>query len=238
MTRWALGALLLGYCLLADPGAGPTAREVVFADRFSLDHLDDAKWTRTRCHDFQEEVVDLAEGRLRMAAATTGTDDATVKLHGVRSAAPVVDLSRPVEIAFALDWNNQANGCYMAAGAYLCPEAVDDPREAESWLRVLTIGVPPRRNARCLISAKRGGREEQLLTEGWPEQREGRRIGVQRLRLTLDHGRLTVAENDASVLEVDALQLGFDRAYLYLQHSSHSNYPRREVFFDDVQVSR
>jgi len=238
VVRWGLAALLLGYCLAADPQDNPGRREAVFADDFSQGALDEAKWARTRCHDFQEEVVDVVDGRLRLAAATLGTDDATVKLHGVRTTEPVVDLTQPVEIALTLDWNHQANGCYMTAGAYLCPEAADNPRDAASWLRVEYIGVPPGRNARCLVSVRRDGLDEQLLTEGWPAQREGRAIGVQRLQLTLDDGHLRISENGAPLLEVADLRPGFDRAYLYLQQSSHSNYPRREVFADDVRVWR
>jgi len=212
---------------------------ILFFDDFSAPHLDPAKWVHTALNDFQTEIVDVVDGRLRMGAATIGTDDATVKFHGVRTAEPVVDLTEACEVAFDVDWNNQANGCYMAVAAYLCPTVAENPRDEPDWLAIQYIGVPPGRNARCWVSVKTAGHEEALLTENWPEERTGRPIGLQKVQITLDREALTITENGASLLEVaEGLGLSFDRAYLYLQHTSHSNYRMREVFFDNVLVGR
>lgn len=235
-----LVALGLGLWLaLLPPGAAPEGQgdaSIVLRDDFSLETLDDSKWQRTRQNDFETEAVELVGGRLRMAASTLGTDDRTVKFHGVRTKEPLVALTGRAEISFELDWNDQANGCYMTVGAYLCPVAAENPREEGSWLRLLYIGVPPGRNARCLVSAKVAGHEKRLLTENWPQERTGRKIGRQRVQIALDGDSLVVTENGGKLLEADDLRLDFEQAYLYLQHSTHSNYPLRDVFFDDVVV--
>ena len=54
--------------------------------------------------------------------------------------------------------------------------------------------------------------------------------------MALGGDSLVVTENGAKILEADDLRLDFEQAYLYLQHSTHSNYPPRAVFFDDVLV--
>jgi len=211
---------------------------VLFQDDFSGEQLDAARWVHTVLNDFEAEIVDLVNGRLRMAAATVGTDDATVKFHGLRTTEPVVDLSGGVEVGFNLDWNNQANGCYMTAGAYLCPTVAENPRDEPAWVGIQYIGVPPGKNGRCAISVKRGSYEQRLLTENWPEERTGRPIGLLKVQITLDRNAIAITENGQTILEADGLNLDFDKAYLYLQHTSHSNYRTREVFFDNVVVNR
>lgn len=217
----------------AQGGAGPV---VVLEETFSEGQLDDAVWVHTVANDFETESVDVTDGRLRMAAATVGTNDRTVKFHGVRTAQPVVDLAEAIAVSFDLDWNDQANGCYMTAGVYICPTVAENPREEPDWLRIQYIGVPPGKNARCLISVKTSGHERHLFKENWPQDRTGRRIGLQRIEMVFDQTGLTVDENSKRVLQADDLNLPFDTAYVYLQHSSHSNYRLREVFFDNVQI--
>jgi hypothetical protein len=225
-----------GRVLASQPAADAGA---LFADDFATPPLDEAGWVRTKRNDFEQAIEEVADGRLRLAAATIGTDDATVKFHGVRTKLPVVDLAAPVEVAFDLDWSKQANGCYMTAGVFLCPTESENPREEPDYLKLEYIGVPPGKNARCEVTVKSAGREAYLLTEGWPgEQRTGREIGLQKVRLRIDGAKLTVTENDKTILETDQANLGTDPLYLYLQHSSHSNYRLREVFFDNVRVAR
>ena len=71
---------------------------------------------------------------------------------------------------------------------------------------------------------------------GWGLCEPQRKIGLQRIEITLDRDTIVVTENGNTILEADDLRLGSDKAYLYLQRSSHSNYRMREVFFDDVRV--
>ena len=83
------------------------------------------------------------------------------------------------------------------------------------------------------------GRDSWLYDEGWPkEQRIGRKIGRQRLQFLIDPVALTAFENGAEFLKRPQHKLTFTKAYLYLQLSSHSNYPPREIFFDDIEVKR
>ena len=74
-----------------------------------------------------------------------------------------------------------------------------------------------------------------LYTEGWPDkQRTGRKVGRQAVTIRWQEGRLTVVENGAVLWQTEWPGFAFPAAYLYLQMSSHSNYPPREVFFDDL----
>ena len=59
------------------------------------------------------------------------------------------------------------------------------------------VGVPPGRNARCVIATKIAGIVMYLYTEGWPEQRTGRHIAYQRIKIILDNKNesLKIIEN-------------------------------------------
>jgi hypothetical protein len=217
-------------------GGGPPGPDGL-RDDFSGPALDQRRWHVTRQGDFQESTVDVVDGRLRLRMATIGTRDDTVKFHGVRSA-QAFDISSGIAVSFELDWNDQANGSYLTAGMYLCPVATDgNPRDEENWLKLEYVGVPPGRNARALLATQQSGHLRHIYTEGWPdEQRTGRKIGRARARLVLEGPLLQVWENDELLFETEQQPLPFDQAYVYLQMSSHSNYPPRELFFDDVRV--
>ena len=230
-------SLLASWLAMAAALAGPA--ELILQERFDGQCLDEKVWRVTRKHDFQDWKVEVAGGRLRLLAATIGTRPETVKWLGVGTRQAVVDLSRPIEVEFELDWNRQRNGCYLTAGLYLCPASSDAPKEESDWLKVEYIGVPPGRNGRCELASRVAGRLHLLYTEGWPvEQRTGRPIGVQKVKLTIRGGGLALRENGRLLFELPRLALGFEKAYLYLQMSSHSNYPPRAVFFDNVVVRR
>ena len=231
------GSLMASWLAMAAALAGPA--ELILQERFDGQCLDEKVWRVTRKHDFQDWKVEVAGGRLRLLAATIGTRPETVKWLGVCTRQAVVDLSRPIEVEFELDWNRQRNGCYLTAGLYLCPTSSDAPKEESDWLKVEYIGVPPGRNGRCELASRVAGRLHLLYTEGWPvEQRTGRPIGVQKVKLTIRDGGLALRENGRLLFELPRLALGFKKAYLYLQMSSHSNYPPRAVFFDNVVVRR
>jgi len=219
--------------------AGEPTATAAFVETFDTAELNETRWKVTRENDFQESKVDLVDGRLRMRAATIGTDDKTVKFQGVRSAQPL-SLRQPFELSFELDWNNQANGCYLTAGVFLCPTATDgNPADEKDWWKLEYVGVPPGKNARAWVSARRTGGERVLYDEGWPaKQRTGRKIGVQQVTIRWQGDELTVVENGKPLWQTDWKGFGFPTAHLYLQMSSHSNYPPREVFFDEVTVAR
>jgi len=220
-----------------SPLGGATA-DAVFREDFSSLALPGPKWVPTRDGDFKEAAVDALGGRLRLRAGTIGTRDDTVKHLGIRSAEPIVDLTRPIEVAFEVDWNNQANGCYLQASVFLCPTKTDATAAAEpDWLKFEYVGVPPGRNARGLLATRRAGNLRFLYTEGWPDQqRVGRTIGKQRVVLRFGPQTVEVIENGKSLCGPLPHALSFQRAWLYLELCSHSNYPARELFFDGIAV--
>ena len=98
--------------------------------------------------------------------------------------------------------------------------------------------MPPGRNARLVVGASIDGRERTLFDEGWPDvNRTGRRIALQKLLLVVGLGAFEVQENGRRLFQSKETLLPRDAIYLYLQLASHSNYPAREVFFDDIRVT-
>lgn len=98
-----------------------------------------SRWRLTRQSDFSQSIVDVVDLgqndlRLRLLANTMGTKDDTVKFHDIRSLQKI-DFTEAKVISFDLDWNDQANGCYLTAGIYLCPVATDtNPGDEPDWL--------------------------------------------------------------------------------------------------------
>jgi hypothetical protein len=83
---------------------------------------------------------------------------------------------------------------------------------------------------------RKGSMPQWLFNEGWPEkQRTGRLITKVHVELKFDDGKWQVLEDGKPPFAASAQpKLGFAKAHLYLQMTSHSNYPPREVFFDNV----
>jgi hypothetical protein len=231
--------------MLSAPGPG-AAEERGWRETFDAGTLEASRWVRTVDGDFREHVADVADVsphgahdfRLRLRADTRGTRDDTVKFLGVRTVErfAVRDGTR---IAIELDWNNQANGSYLSAGLILTPEASGaNPLRSRSWLKAEYVGVPPGRNVRLVVVSCIDGRERTLYSEGWPEtNRTGRRIGVPELLLVFRGSSFEVWEDGDLLFEAAETPVGFDAAHLHLQLSSHSNYPPREIFFDDIRVA-
>ena len=219
--------------------------KVRFNENFREGVLNTQTWQITREGDFEESTVDVydvdftedADYRLRLRANTIGTSDDTVKFHGVRSVQKV-DFSEGVTISFDLDWNNQSNGCYLTASVYLCPNVTNgNPRDEYDWLKFEYIGVPPGKNARSVIATKINGQTRWLYTEGWPADRSGRKIADQHIRIALDDKSFKIMEEGAEICALPPHNLTFTSTYIYLQMSSHSNYPTREIYFDNVVVA-
>jgi hypothetical protein len=222
-----------------------TDEVVTVRDNFSDGTLNPKLWQITREGDFKESIIDVydvdptidVDFRLRLRANTIGTRDDTVKFHGVKSVEKV-NFSEGKEISFDLDWNNQSNGCYLTAAVYLCPTVTNgNPGEEKDWLKFEYVGVPPGRNTRCVIATKSGGNVKYLYTEAWPEQRSGRYIAYQRIKIILANKSLKIIENGKEIYSSPSHGVEFTPAYLYLQMSSHSNYPAREIYFDNVIVA-
>lgn len=245
----ALVILLIG-CLVdngvkqAPEIAGETGPSTPFdiKEDFQEGSLSPSLWTLTRQNDFRQSIIDVVEVgpkdyRLRLLADTVGTKDDTVKFHGIRSLRRI-DFTEGKVISFELDWNNQANGSYLTAGMYLCPTATNtNPGDEADWLSFEYIGVPPGQNARFQVASASGGNLRLLHTEGWPDkQRTGRKIANQRIDIFIDKEALKVIENSRELFSTPAHGQDFTRPYLYFQMSSHSNYPSRQVYFDNVSI--
>lgn len=218
----------------------------VFNERFSGDVLNPQMWQITREGDFKESIVDVydvdpaenVDYRLRLGMNTIGTRDETVKFLGVKSVEKL-NFSDGTEISFDLDWNNQSNGCYLSGSFYICPtETSGNPENENDWLKFEYIGVPPGQNARSVISNKVDGNTRMLFTDGWPEERTGRQITNQNIKIILDNKRLKILENGRKLNTSSLDNLNFTSAYIYLQMSSHSNYPMREIYFDNIAVTK
>ncbi len=221
----------------AKPPAPPEVpSRPVLKDAFDLPVLDPTSWTVVSEGDFQERRVDLQGGRLRLRCATIGTNDRTVKFLGIGSVPPVA-LRDGLRLSADLDWNDQANGSYLSAALVLAPEATTgNPLTQRDWLRVEYVGVPPGKNGRLVVAQRVKGRDLLPYTEGWPQtRREGRTIKVQKVELVIRNGSVEVWENGQMVHQTTE-KLSFDRAHLYLLMSSHSNYPPREVFWDNIRI--
>jgi len=210
----------------------------LFQEDFSGATISSWNWVFSRDGDFREAVVDLVRGRLRLRAGTIGTRSDTVKHLGLRTAQPVLDLSELIEIGAEIDWNNQSNGCYLRASLFVCPTVTDGTAAAQpNWLKFEYVGVPPGKNARALLARRKAGHLRLLYTEGWPhKQRVGRPVGKQKVLLRVGPESIEVIENGRSLWGPGPHGLNFTRAYLYVELSSHSNYPPREIFIDNVFV--
>lgn len=233
---FVLGRPSTGTAPNPPPPPPRPAAVVAFAEDFD-GPLDPARWTEVADGDFKEKTVDVKGGRLRLRCGTIGTDDRTVKFLGVRSVA-AFPLKAGTRIAADLDWNDQANGSYLSAALIVAPqETSGNPLLLKDWLKIEYVGVPPGKNGRLVVARRVNGRDLMPYTEGWPQaRREGRPIKLQKVELAVLDGRLEVRENGRKAHEI-AEALPFDTAWIYLQMSSHSNYPSRELFWDDVRVA-
>jgi hypothetical protein len=238
------GSWLPRACLVILMSSATSAERVsVWSDTFDDSRLDPGRWTVTADGDFGAKVVDVEQvtpgrsGRLRLGAETLNTRDETIKILGVRSI-PAIQLAGEVRISVDLDWNKQTNGSYLSAAIVLSPHATStNPFALPDWLKIEYVGVPPGQNARMVVAVKRQGQERTLHNEGWPNRnRAGRRVALQHLVIVVRDQGLQVFENDRLVYQSEGKVVDPRAAHLYLQMSSHSNYPRRTVYFDDVHV--
>ncbi len=217
-----------------------------FNDSFSEGILNSQKWQITREGDSKENIIDVYDvdpsdnfdPRLRLGMNTIGTSDNTVKFQGVKSVEKV-NFSDGKEISFDLYWNNQSNGCYLTGAFCLCPTATNgNPEDESNWIKFEYIGVPPGENGRSIISSKIDGNIRLLYDEGWPEERTGRKIADQHIKIILYDKSFKILENGKELYTSSLHNLNFKSAYIYLQMSSHSNYPMREIYFDNIIVAR
>ena len=226
----------------------PDALPVLIFEDFEAGELDFSRWEPTSKGDFTERVVrvrqlELSGGPdywLGLGAGTTGTSD-NQKYLGVVHLTPF-DFSHGVEIAFDLYWNDQMNGSYLTAALYVSPVKAANPRDTGDWLRFEYAGVPPGRNLRTDVRARSGGVTRKLYEDWGLYDVTGTPLGQpigqvsHRIRILLDVAQVQVFEDGRELLAASPHNLDFTTGYLYLQMSSGTNYPLRQIFFDDVVV--
>ena len=243
-----VGLLAVNIFNIEDKASGviSTKNVSMFNENFSAGVLNAQTWQITREGDFKESIIDVydvdpsenVDSRLRLGMNTIGTRDYTVKFEGVKSVEKV-NFSDGNEISFDLDWNNQSNGCYLTGSVYLCPTATyTNPEDETDWIKFEYVGVPPGQNVRSVIANKIDGKSRLLYDEGWPEERTGRKIADQHIKIILDNKSFKILENGKELYTSPSSDLSFTSAYIYLQMSSHSNYPLREIYFDNVVVTK
>ncbi len=235
--------LLTAYPSFLSLHGGTTGGAIV-KETFNTGYLDPDRWEMTREGDTHQSLIDVVpayyshqeEYRLRLGMDTIGTMDDTVKYIGIKSRGSI-NLRQAHEISFDLDWNNQSNGCYLTAAFYLCPTGTStNPEREPEWLKIEYIGVPPGKNARAIIAIKADESVRFLHTEGWPQERTGRPVGYQRIVLVPDNEGITILENGSFLYYIPQNDLNLESGYLYFQLSSHSNYPFREIYIDNIIV--
>lgn len=243
MRRVATSArrVLLGAVLLASAAGGASA--VTLSEDFASGRLDPARWQRTLEGDFRMQSADVvatdtaAGYRLRLVANTLGTRDDTIKHVGIRSRCAIF-FGPGDSLRVTMDWGPPANGSYLEASIVLASQAVaNNPTATRDWLSVGYVGVPPGRNARLLVTASAGGMVRTLYADGWPdENRLGRPIKRAEIDLTRQGATLEIREN-GQLVHTAATAALFNPAHIYLQLSSHSNYPARAVHFENLRVT-
>ena len=241
--------LILILLLLGLSGCSPSAQSpIIFQEDFKQGSLDKSRWEITMDGDFAESVVDVfdidpgqgTDYRLRIGGNTIGTSN-PLKFLGVRSK-NTIDITGGTSISFDLDWNNQANGCYLTASLYLCPTESINPKSEDDWLKFEYVGVPPGRNVRINIWEKVGGAVHPLYTDWGPRDDQDRPIGKplgfnkHRIGMFLNEGSLRVVQDEEEIYPLSKHDLSFTTGYVYLQMSSGTNYPSREVYFDNITV--
>ena len=220
----------------------------IFEEDFEKGNLDSSRWEITTDGDFTDYTVDVCDVdisekndfRLRLQANTLDTSD-PLKYLGVRSK-EALDLNTDMEISFDIDWNDQANGCYLTASLYLCPAISENPKNEDDWLKFEYTGVPPGRNVRINIWEKINGAVAPYYTDWGPRDEKDRPVGKylepgkHTIKLVISESYLRVFEDDNEIFFLPDHKLSFTTAYIYFQMSSGTNYPARTVYFDNISI--
>jgi hypothetical protein len=250
LLRYCLASFILLVFLLSVIGCGHDSQSgVVFGDSFEQGIVDVSRWEITSDGDFTEAVVDVldvepggaSDYRLRLRANTIGTSD-PLKYLGVRTL-ETIDFSDTTHIELNLDWNKQSNGCYLTASLYLCPIISDNPKDEDDWLQFEYSGVPPGQNVRVRLQKRVDSLNQIIYSDAGPYDSDGKPLGnplgneSHHITLVLNMDSLQVFQDGIEIYPLTEHNLAFTSAYIYLQMSSGTNYPSREVYFDDILVT-
>lgn len=242
----ALAPLLACAAALVRADDEPAPRSAaLLEDAFSAP-LDEERWEPVRLFDTKTDRLVVDDGQLVLGLETLGTDDATVKLRGLRTRTGFeAAQDRPLRVSVTIDWSAQRNGCYLTAGVALLPEGADgavpdDPRTAPEALVFEWVGVPPGTNVRPALWRRRAGGLRPLYTEGWPQPKREDRVGrapkKTRTTLEVEPGRVKLLEDGVEKWSGDGGIGGRLRVLLFV--TGHSNYPPRQVTMDDLRIER
>ena len=119
---------------------------------------------------------------------------------------------------------------------YICPTVTDKTASGQpDWIKFEYVGVPPGKNARFQVLREIGGNLRSIYDGGWPQKdRGGRKIDKVHLRIAVSRAGLEVVENGRRLFSTKSPGLNFTKGYAYFEMSSHSNYPSRSIFFDNI----
>ena len=217
--------------------------KIIFQDNFDQGNLDTSKWNAIKDGDFKQFSTDVKninnngekDYQLNLMANTMETSD-QVKYLGIRNLQKI-DFSEAKEVSCDLDWNDQQNGCYLTAGLYICPIESQNPKKEKDWIGFEWTGVPPGKNIRNSVLASTDGAMKELYTD-WGPDRQGWpvKLGSYKIKLLLDSKGIRVWADSKQLCYVP-YPLNFSSGYIYLQISSGTNYPSREVYFDNITVT-
>jgi len=238
---------LLLCVLLAVVSLLPANNGIIYDD-FEYGRLDTSRWEITDDGVFRELIVDVSDVdpsdstdyRLRLRSSTTGTPS-PVKVLGVRNRT-AVDFRRGMTISCDIDWNSQKNGSYLTASVCICPTIADNPKREPNWLAFELIGVPPGRNVRAGLWSRVNGSLKQLFEDWGDRDAQGRPLGkpaggrARTIRIVMDDTSVQLFEDGNRVLPIAEHHLNFTEGYLYLQMSTGTNFPSREIYFDNLVV--
>jgi len=251
--RWALLVAVISYLVASGCNFGQKTSEsaksgeVAEVKRSSgltgNNLLDKIKWQRIYKGNARRSSAKFIDGdnpdhtSLLLQIDTIGTSDPICTVGAFTR--DVVFLEEGIEISAVLDWNRQANGCYMTAGIYIVPDIIrEDPRDADDWLCVEYTGVPPGKNVRRTVAIRIHGNIRYLDRDGWPKNREGRHIEKVQIRIVFDADAFKIFENGNLIHRSKEDSQRLKKGHLCFALRSHSNYPNRAVYFREISVKR
>lgn len=205
---------------------------------FEVVNLANDSWIIAQANDIAQVETTVHEGVVTIGIDTMGTDDASVKSLAIRRAQTLVNTT-PTRVEALLHWPQETNTSYLSAGLYVVSDdQVDDPEQAEHWVAIELVGVPPGDKARAQVVSGTSGRFKWLESFGWPQQREKAvrtfsRIG---LAIEMNGDTLRVFLGDQEVYTGPNPLAGLPKLSVVLRLKGHSNYTFRSVQFSEIRV--
>lgn len=224
--------------------------EEVFKEDFDLGTLDLTLWQITKDGDFKEEEITVFNSagnkkqdyKLKLRANTLGTSD-PYKYLGIRSLESI-NFDKIRIISFDIDWNKQKNGCYLGAALYICPYKSENPKKEKDWIKFEYTGVPPGQNVRLNIWCNVNSSLKKLYTDWGLRDDNNKPLGKpladgnHTIKIQIDNTYIQVFEDEKEIFPVSPHGMNFHSGYLYIQMSSGTNYPSREIYFDNILVTK